>query len=148
MAGKYAVAASAILRPKRWVGRFFVGRPSARDVFGDIGSAVSVLPSGTPSMFYCLIFPRLSSHISSAVLIIVSFLFYCTHFLPFPSSGVSFVVPIVPPLCNIYCAAVLIAPQHHHGHQPASIPPFGSPCNPESPPHIHPPLPSPSSRHI
>ena len=94
------VAVSAIPCLIRWVGRSFVGRSFARDGVGSIRAAVSVLPSGTPSMFpaqfacSCLPMsvppPHSSSRVSADVLI--------RRFNHHPHI---FVVPIVPPLYRI-----------------------------------------------
>ena len=142
-AGQDTVASSAIPCLICWVGRFFVAYSSLGDRYGSIEASVAVVLSRIPLVFSRPIHPRFFFCVSAAVLILVSLLFFCPHFPPYPSSGVYFGVPIVPPLCNISSAAVLIAPRPRHPLQPASITPFSISCNPASPPHLHPPPPSP-----
>ena len=109
-AGQDTVIASAIPRLIRWLGRFFVGRSSSaghRD--RAIESAAAVPPSGTLQKFSCPLCLILSSHVFTAAVLVVPHI--C--FRPYPpsplSSCISFVVPIVSPLCHISAASVSIA---------------------------------------
>ena len=90
------------------VGHFFVGKSFARDGDVSIGDVIAVPLGGTPPTFSCPIRPHFSSCVSTATVIIVLHIFCRLHPPLSPSSHVSFVVPIVPPLFRISADSVLI----------------------------------------
>ena len=93
-----------------WAGRFFVSPPPAGDRDISIGAAVAVTPSETPLMIYCPIFLIFSSHVSTSTILIVPHIWCSHHLPPTPSSHISFVVPIILPLCHIPAASASIYP--------------------------------------
>ena len=97
--------------PIFWAGRFFVGLSSARDGDRAIKAAVVVIPGWTLLKFYCSLCLILSSCISTASVLVV--LHICFRPYPPPPSSfcISFVVPIVSPICYISDPSVSTAVQ-------------------------------------
>ena len=77
-------------------------------------SAAVVPLGGTPLNFSLLICLRLSFRVPTVVIIIILILCWRTSFLPSPSSGIYFVVPIFPPLCHISSISLVISPRSPH----------------------------------
>ena len=111
--GQEKVTTSSIPRLIHWAGHFFIGRYSDGDRDVSIKADVTVMPSGTLLTFYRPLRLILSSHVSTAAILVV--LHICFH--PYSrsplSSHISFFVPMVSSLYLIYAADVSITPRLH-----------------------------------
>ena len=81
---------------------FFVSFSHEGDRYRSTKAAISVTPSGTLLTFSCPLCLILSYHISTAAVHVVPYICFCPY-PPTPSSSrISFVVPLVLPLCHIF----------------------------------------------